>query len=174
LLQIQTAIVSELEKAQKALGQPQQFAESGKFAKLFKELWKKLTSGLENLLTELSKQIDNQDIDFEKSVKEAIQKCKNDTKIPTNLKDIEDRRDAEGASYQIAYNKYLNEIRAHLTQHFLSLDEGLKNSLERVKSQVTNVLINEGKLGGITEARGSEFLKAIEQMRQSWLATNTR
>jgi len=164
LLQIQTAIVSELEKAQKALGQPQQFAESGKFAKLFKELWKKLTSGLENLLTELSKQIDNQDIDFEKSVKEAIQKCKNDTKIPTNLKDIEDRRDAEGASYQIAYNKYLNEIRAHLTQHFLSLDEGLKNSLERVKSQVTNVLINEGKLGGITEARGSEFLKAIEQM----------
>jgi hypothetical protein len=163
LLQIQTAFTLELEKAQKALGQPQQFAESGKFATLFKNLWKQITSGLESLLTELGKQINNQDIEFEKSVKEAIQKCKNDTKIPTDLKDIKDKRDSSG-SYDIAYNKYLNEIRAHLTQHFLSLDEGLKNSLERVKSQVTNVLINQGNLGGITEARGSDFLKQIARI----------
>ena len=163
LLQIQTAVTSELEKAQKALGQPQQFAESGKFATLFKNLWRQITSGLESLLTELSKQINNQDIDFEKSVKEAIQKCKNDTKIPTDLKDIKVRRDAEGA-YDIAYNKYLNEIRTHLTQHFLSLDEGLKNSLDRVKTKVTNVLINQGNLGRITEARGSDFLKEIARI----------
>lgn len=70
-------------------------------------------------------------------------------------------REENSKSYEIAYNKYLNEIRAHLTQHFLSLDEGLKKSLERVKSQVTNVLVNEWKLGGVTEARGSEFLKAL-------------
>ena len=163
LLQIQTEVTSELEKAHKALGQPQQFAESGKFATLFKNLWRQITSGLESLLTELSKQINNQDIDFEKSVKEAIQKCKNDTKIPTDLKDIKVRRDAEGA-YDIAYNKYLNEIRTHLTQHFLSLDEGLKNSLDRVKTKVTNVLINQGNLGRITEARGSDFLKEIARI----------
>jgi len=163
LLQIQTAILLELDKAKKALGEPKQFAESGKFEELFEELWKELSSGLEKLLKELSKQIDNQDIDFKTSVDEAIQKCKNDTKIPTSLKEIEKSRDGEG-SYENAYNNYLNEIRAHLTQHFLSLDDGLKKSLERVKSQVTNVLINEGKLGGITEARGSNFLKAIAQI----------
>jgi len=163
LLQIQATITSELNKAQKALGQPHQLAESAKFAELFEDLWKDLSSGLEKLLKELSDHIDKQDIDFKKSVNDAMQKCKSDTKIPTNLQDIEKRRDAEG-SYEIAYNKYLNEVRAHLTQHFLSLDEGLQKSLERVKSQVTNVLISKGKLGGITEARGADFLRSIAQI----------
>ncbi|MDF5715158.1 MAG: hypothetical protein PUP93_15060 [Rhizonema sp. NSF051] len=55
----------------------------------------------------------------------------------------------------------MNEIRAHLSQHFLSLDDGLKRSLDRVKSQVVEVLIEKGNFGGLTEARGSELIKAI-------------
>ncbi len=122
LTQLQTAVNSELDKAQKALGQAKQSAETGKFEVLFEQLWKDLTSGLEELLRQLSAQIDEHDKDFKKSVDEAIQACYNDTGIPSSLEEIDTRRNSEG-SYEIAYNKYLNEIRARLSQHFLSLDE---------------------------------------------------
>lgn len=163
LIQLQTAVTSELDKAQKALGQPKQSAETGKFEELFEKLWKDLTSGLEKLLQKLSEQMDQHDKDFKKSVDEAIQACYNDTGIPSYPEEIDTRRNSEG-SYEIAYNKYLNEIRAHLSQHFLSLDDGLKTSLGKVKSQVASVLIEHGCLGGITEATGSDFLGAIAQL----------
>lgn len=163
LTQLQTAITSELDKAQKALGSAKQSAEMGKFLTLFNQLWKDLTSGLEKLLKKLSEQIDEHDKDFKKSVDEAIQACNEDTGIPSSLEDIDKRRDGEG-SYGIAYDKYLNEIRAHLSQHFLSLDDGLKTSLDQVKSTVAQVLIEHGCLGGITEATDGDFLGAIAQL----------
>lgn len=163
LTQLQTAVTSELDKAQKALGSAKQSAEMGNFLILFNQLWKDLTSGLEKLLKKLSQQIDEHDKDFKKSVEKAIQACNDDTGIPSSLEEINNRRDGEG-SYGIAYDKYLNEIRAHLSQHFLSLDDGLKTSLDKVKSQVTSVLIERGCLGGITQARGFDFLEAIAQL----------
>ncbi len=163
LNQLHYAVSAELDKARTALGQPMQSAETGKFEVLFKQLWKKLTSGLVDLLRELSEQMDRQDRDFKESVETAIKACYEDTKLPSSLEEIEVRRNETGA-YDIAYNEYLNEIRAHLSQHFLGLDDGLKNSLNRVKSQVANVLIKQGHLGGLTEARESDFIQAIAKL----------
>ena len=163
LKQLQTSVVAELDKARKALGQARQSAETGKFEELFDQLWQDLTSGLEELLGKLSKQTNEQDRDFKKSVEAVIQTCYNDTGIPSSLAEIEKRRNSEG-SYEIAYNKYLNEIRAHLSQHFLSLDNGLKNSLDRVKWLVAEVLIEQAHLEGITEAKGSDFLGVITKL----------
>ncbi|MBN3878086.1 hypothetical protein [Nostoc sp. JL23] len=163
LKQLQTSVVAELDKSRNALGQAKQSAETGKFEELFDQLWKDLTSCLEELLEKLSTQINEHDQDFKKSVEMAIQTCENDTGIPSSLEEIEKRRNSEG-SYEIAYNKYLNEIRAHLSQHFLSLDDGLKNSLDQVKYQVAEVLIQQAHLGGITKVKGSDFLGAIAKL----------
>jgi hypothetical protein len=57
----------------------------------------------------------------------------------------------------------LNDIRANLSKNFLSLDEGLKLSLDKVKSQVADVLIEKGSLGKLTEARGADFIAAIAE-----------
>ena len=163
LKQIQNSVNAELVKAKTALGEAKQPAEISKFEKLFKSLWKQLTGGLEALLRDLSRQVDEYDRDFKESVDRAIQACKEDTGVPSSLEEIKTRRDEEG-SFDIAYNKYLNEIRAHFSQKFLSLDDGLKRSLDRVKSQVTEVLVEGGRLGGLTEARGAEFIRAIANL----------
>ena len=163
LKQLQTSVVAELDKSRKALGQGKLSGEMGEFIPLFNGLWDDLTSGLEKLLKQLNKQINEQDLDFKKSVDEAIQNCYNDTKIPSSLEEIERRRDSKG-SYPSAYSDYLNEIRAHLSQHFLSLDNGLKKSLDRVKGLVAEVLIEQAHLEEITEAQGSDFLAAIAKI----------
>lgn len=163
LNQLQSAVSTELDKARTALGQPMQSAETGKFEVLFKQLWEKLASGLVDLLKELSEQMDRQDRDFKESVETAIKACYQDTKLPSSLEEIEVRRNKSNA-YEIAYNEYLNEVRAHLSKHFLGLDDGLKNSLNRVKSQVSRVLIEQGRLGELTEARGSDFIQAIAKL----------
>lgn len=168
LKQIQSVVNSELEKAKKVLGQAKHSGGiSEKFEVLFDQLWNELTGSLEKLLAQLSKQSGDQDRDFKKSLEETISACYNDTEIIPSEEKIESRRDRE-KSYEIAYNQYLNEIRAHLSQQFLSLDDGLKTSMERLKSQVADVLIKygrlgveDGRLGGLTKARGSDLFKEI-------------
>ncbi|MBR8839279.1 MAG: hypothetical protein DSM106950_36085 [Stigonema ocellatum SAG 48.90 = DSM 106950] len=160
LIQLQGDVNAELEKASKALDQGTG-GERGNalFEIKFKEVWKDLTNGLEGLLQHLRQKREEVDTDFKAQVEDALEACRNDTGIPS-IAEIEERNNIE-KSYAISYAKYLNEIRAHLSKHFLSLDQGLKRSLDRVKSQVAEVLIEKGRLGGLTEAREAEFIKAI-------------
>lgn len=163
LTRLQSATELEIEKAKTALGHStQRDSWFPVFVNLFDQLWEDLTVGLEGLLRELRWQRDAQDVDFKSQVNAAVQKCKEDTGIPS-IADIKALRDKE-AAYGIAYNKYLHEIRAHLSQHFLTLDDGLKQSLEGIKTQVVDILSNQGKLGVLTNKQGSEFLSAIENI----------
>ncbi len=160
-LQKETAL--ELEKANKALGLgAQRDSWFPVFIRLFNKLWNDLTAGLEGLLRDLRWQRDAQDTEFRDQVNAALQACREDTGIPT-IEDIKIRRDSEG-SYDIAYNKYLHEIRAYLSQHFLSLDDGLKRSLDNIRSQVVDILNEQGRLNALTSCQGSEFLTAIENI----------
>lgn len=43
------------------------------------------------------------------------------------------------------------------------VDEALKKGIAKIKSQVADVLIEQGQLGGLTECRDAEFLDAIIQ-----------
>ncbi len=157
------AVTIELEKAKKALGHGvQRDSWFPVFIKLFNKLWNDLTVGLEALLRDLRSQRDAQDTDFKEQVNAALQACREDTGIPS-IPEIEIRRDTEG-SYNIAYNKYLHEIRAYLSQHFLSLDDGLKRSLENIKSQVVDVLVEQGRLRKLTDSTGTVFLYAVETL----------
>lgn len=161
LMRLQNTANIELEKANKALTLTVSDSWFPLFVELFERLWNELTSGLEALLRNLKTQRNEQNIDFKQQVAAAIEACRQDTAIPT-IEQIEKRRDRVGG-YPNAYYQYLHEIRAHLSQHFLALDVGLQRSLVRVKSQVADVLIHQGRLGGITPVTGVEFLQEIVQ-----------
>ena len=116
---------------------------------------------MRELLQDLRKQRDQVNTDFKNKVEEALQNCRTDSGIPS-IDEIEVRSRSAGG-HPNAYYQYLTEVRAHLSQQFLSLDEGLKLSLERVKSQVAELLISQG-LSGLTEARGAEFIREIAKL----------
>lgn len=160
IIQLQSAVKAELDKARNSLGkEAQQNKDAQLFVPLFNQLWKNLRNGLQKLLQELRKQRDEVDTNFKEKVDEAIQNCREDTGIPS-IEEIEIQASALGG-YPTAYYQYLPEVRAHLSHKFLSLDEGLKLSLEQVKSQVTEVLNNQGRLGRFTKARGAEFIREM-------------
>ncbi|ELR96438.1 hypothetical protein [Gloeocapsa sp. PCC 73106] len=158
--EIHHSINAELTKAQQSLkliSMPSNWFSL--FEQLFEQLWDELTTSLEDLLEKFREQRDWEDFDFKEQVEAAIKACQTDTGIPT-IVEVETRRKRLGG-YPNAYYEYLNEIRAHLSQHFLLLDRGLKKGLERVKSEVAAVLIQQGRLGNLTTATGSEFLSTI-------------
>ncbi|NET04416.1 MAG: hypothetical protein F6K16_06715 [Symploca sp. SIO2B6] len=162
LLRLSGSVNAELDKARQALG----IVTPGDnwfplFAQLFEQLWDQLSNGLESLLRTLRQQRDTRDLDFKQQVDAALEACRLDPNMPS-LEQIETRRDRVGG-YPNAYYQYLNEIRAHLSQHFLSLDDGLKLSIERVKSQVTEVLVTPGCMGELTKVRGADFIRTIAQ-----------
>lgn len=164
LLEIHNTLNSELTKANQTL---KLVSMTGNwfslFEQLFEQLWDELTTSLEDLLEKFREQRDWEDFDFKEQVEAAIKACQTDTGIPTP-EEVEIRRKRLGG-YPNAYYEYLNEIRAHLSQHFLLLDQGLKKGLERVKTEVANVLIHQGRMGNLTTATGSEFLKVmVEQI----------
>jgi len=169
LNQLQQAITRELDKASQAWVttlNPSDLNEQGKFLTHFNKLWRKITRGLEELLDHLdSAQTPQEEDIFQQQVEQVIQNCKDNTGIPTEepIEQIIERRFEEG-DWQTVYAKYLHEIRNHLTQHFHSMDTGLKQCVEEAKSQVTEVLVEQGNLENLTEARGPQFLSHMAQI----------
>ncbi|MGM3304889.1 hypothetical protein ACSQ6I_02715 [Anabaena sp. WFMT] len=163
LMRLKNSVDAELEKARHVLGETtQQDNWFPLFEQLFDQLWNDLTSGLEKLLRQLRKQRNADDIDFKQQVENAIQACRHDTGIPS-LEQIEKRRDRIGG-YPNAYYEYLNEVRAHLSQNFLLLDEALKRSLSQVKANVAQVLIEQGLLGKLTAEKKEKFFTEIANL----------
>jgi hypothetical protein len=161
LTSLQSRVKAELEKVSKALdlATHDDIHGFGLFEIKFKELWWDLTNSLEKLLKDLRKKREAVDMDLKKQVEVALQACRSHTGIPS-IQEIEQRFCLE-KSYVTVYEKYLNEIRAHLSKHLLLLDCGLERSLDKVKSQVAQILMEKGRLGKLTPAKGSEFIQAI-------------
>ena len=163
LLQLQQEVAAELNKASQALtGLAQNSNYFPKFIELFDELWVELASGLEELLHDLRAERDLENFEFKEQIETAVTACREDNGIPTEA-EIEKLRHSKGG-YPNAYYECLNEVRAHLSQHFLLLDDVLKEAINRVKTQVTQILIEQGKLGNLTEAREAQFISAIAEI----------
>jgi hypothetical protein len=163
LLQLQQEVAAELDKVSQALkGLAQNSNYFPKFIELFDELWVDLASGLEELLHDLRAERDLENLEFKQQVEAAVAACREDNGIPSEQK-IEKLRHSKGG-YPNAYYECLNEVRAHLSQHFLLLDDVLKEAIDKVKAQVTQILIERGKLGNLTEARKAEFIIAIAEI----------
>ncbi|MGQ9866217.1 MAG: hypothetical protein ACUVSQ_08035 [Pseudanabaenaceae cyanobacterium] len=160
LHRLHQATTQELTKARVALAAaPLSTHRFPELIRLFQQLWQDLTEGLEDFLKELRQQRDEPSYNFREQVQAMVQACREDTGVPS-LAAIEARRKREG-SYDIAYNQYLHEIRAYLSQHFLALDSSLQQSLEEVRAQVTQILAERGRLRPLSAAAGIQFLTEI-------------
>ena len=147
-------------RAQKALGiATGAVGEYPLFQRLFRNVWRDLTGGMESLLRSLREQRQNPSQIFERRVQEVLKRCREDHGLPS-IADIEVRRDSVG-SYAIAYNEYLHAVRTHLTHHFLDLDDALRDILSQVRGQVTAILENQGRLGALSDAQGEAFIQAL-------------
>lgn len=150
----------ELSKARTALGQIGHGEDwYPLFLQLFDELFGDMAHGLEQLLDELREQRDFPDMDFKQKVDEALEVSRKNTGLPT-IEEI-DRRAAELNGYPPAYYAYMSEVRAHLSQQFLLVDDALERGLERVKFQVSRLLREKGNLSALSEHLNSDFLNDI-------------
>lgn len=159
---IHQSLNRELEKAKNILNKVvSDSADIGKFNQNFSSLWTNLTNALEKLLKELNQNRDKEAVEFTKEVQRTIELARQDKGLPS-LEQIEEKAN-EFKSYTSAYDLYLNQTRAYLSRHFLSLDKGLKLYLDEVKNQVAEVLINQGRLKGLSEKKGVEFIQEIAE-----------
>ena len=163
LYQLQRDVNGELEKARQDWANHLSPDDEYRiYRRLFKQLWESLTVGFNQLRKELMDKRDVEDQDFFKpKVEAAIANCKDDPGIPS-LEEVEVRQLAEGG-YGIVYEKYLNEIRTHLTGKFQGLNEAVRDRIDIEKTSVTDVLVERGCLTKITPVRGPEFLKIIAE-----------
>ncbi len=163
---------SAVEKARTALGQaaPDDYRViEQKFSKLFgndkKGWWKDVALSLEKLRSELWLHRQVPDSNLQAGVDAAIQACHNHKGILSSENPIEEIHERIMVSGSLrTYADYRDELRVLLSHHFLSLDEGLKQSIENVKSQVADVLIHKGRLVVLTDTRGSEFIKELKEL----------
>ncbi len=174
IIELQKTVQIEIEKARQALDTPTANQnEMGVFLPLYNQLISNLSVGLMELLENFKQQRYLVDEDFFKpQVEAAIQACKENPGIP-NLQEIKVRHREKG-SWEIVYAEYLHKIRTHLTRHFNSLDNGLKQLIDNAKSQVSQVLTAPGNLGGLTTTREPEYLKIIGEKKVSESQINLR
>ena len=165
LLELQGKIGVELQKAGNALSRGQATASGSnkEFRDLFRKIWRNLIRELQKLLKELRRESDERiETAFQSQVELAIASCNKDIVIPSS-EEIEELRNTEAGSYENAYNICLNQLRTQLSKKFAQIDVGLKELIEQTKSRVTEILVDAGSLGGLTDKRGSEFIDLIAE-----------
>ncbi len=139
--------------------------ESRQFRSLFNQLLQDVVNGLVDLRNELKARKDDVDLDFQGAVEKALENCLKDPGIPQE-QEISDRsRTLEfKESYAAVYRIYIVELRIHLSQHFLLLNQGLSKSVEKMKSSVAEVLTKKGRLGELIPSRSTEFLQEMADL----------
>lgn len=64
-----------------------------------------------------------------------------------------------------AYADYRDQLRTLLSDHFSYVDEGLKESTEKLKAQVAEILMNVGRLAVLASPlEGAEFINAFREL----------
>ncbi|KPQ39916.1 MAG: Dynamin family [Phormidium sp. OSCR] len=155
------ALKSDLEAAQSILPKISHNTIIKQYFRKFDEFWNVITNELEKLMGELIENRDTPDENLRNQIEQVLTKCRDDVKFPS-LDEIEELRRNKGA-YRDTYTAYLQDLRTSLSLKFLEMDEGLKKTIEGAKEKVANVLIDKCELGGLTDARGCEFIAEVAQ-----------
>ncbi|WP_319422263.1 hypothetical protein [Pleurocapsa sp. FMAR1] len=160
LLELQRQIKEELDKADVAFGQATSYDWSRYSVRLFHKLWNELRENLEGLTRSMIRHRDAEDINFKLAVIQAIKHCRNHPGVPS-VEQILKKRDRHG-SFESAYSECQHEVRTRLSKRFLNLNIALRESLDKSKSQVSNVLAEYAKLKYVAKGEGTDFLLDIE------------
>lgn len=166
LAQLDDDITATLTNAQRALSvETSELIDSQSFDKLFDELWKRLTSTLEELLDQLRNESQQPNSAFETYFKQTLTQCQQDSHLP-DVKEIQGLRH-DYNSYLSAFGQYLDDMRTHLTHHFLDMDNQLKTTMDEVRLRVAQVLIDQGELREIAQGVPIEQFLAFLASQES-------
>ncbi|MFN6527358.1 dynamin family protein [Nostoc sp. ChiSLP03a] len=162
VLQTYSYINIELEKGQKALnsyvGKSQQFESN------FEKTINALSTGLIDLLENLWENHEEIDVEFQKVIDDSIQKCNSDPGIPDAEQITELMRHPRYKNLNVVHRVLAAELRSHLSQNFLSLDQGLKDASDQLKISIANTLITKGGLGELAKSLDVNGIKFLEEM----------
>lgn len=138
------------------------------FLGLFNRFIDNLSYSMMELRQELKQKIGTVDPYFENQVKLALDTCKLNPGIPSENAILHRYVQPEyKGSLRSVYYAYIAELRAHISQHFLSLNQGLQQSMFNLKNTVANLLIDQVRLGELTDQRGVDFLKYMATLFES-------
>ena len=156
LIKLHRQVKDELDQLKQILTQDQEFAQ---FNERFQELWDSLVKCLGQLIRDLKAKRTQEDPKFRQEVEEIISECREEAMIPSisSIETWNERREG----YRSAYLDYIPELRAAISKKFLSLNGQLQSLMEEVKLQIAKTLINNGRLGGLSEEQGVEFFQAM-------------
>ncbi len=152
-------LYQQLELAKEALPEIDDDEISDKYDDLFDDFWNTIANEMTELQKELIGSRDDPDENLKKQIDIVLEECRKNVEMPSD-REIEKRRNKSN-SYAIAYSECLEELRTSLSSRFLDLDQGLKKSIEEAKIKVVDVLVEKCSLGGLTEARGADFLTEV-------------
>jgi hypothetical protein len=131
------------------------------FQSLFGTAYRRLSVGLEDLVGTLRSERDEPESALEQAVEGALQRAREDSGVPAAA-EIREEFAYRGGHLQ-AYNYLLDQLRTHLSRHFLRLDTALRETVERMWRQVADVLRDAGELAPLSEAEGVDFLRALAE-----------
>lgn len=156
-------VSKQLILAKKVFGEVQQDeAWSEKSYSLFGKLWKNLRFELQARLTEISIRRGNEDPALKEQIKKTFDSCRADTGI-LSLEEIQKELLEYNREPQTLYEKYMNEMRLRLSQKFISMDVGLKYSLDLVKREMGEILSTSGGLAALSLDQDLEFCQDISE-----------
>jgi energy-coupling factor transporter ATP-binding protein EcfA2 len=150
----------QIELCQDALPDVDSHQKEEEYDDLFDDFWNRITNSFEELRKRLIENRDEPDRNLKQAIDDVFEKCNNEFDT-LDVKEIESLRNREEGSYSTAYDICLNDIRTNLSRQFLDIDRALKASIDRTKSSVADVLIEEGQLERLAEGRGADFLKEV-------------
>jgi energy-coupling factor transporter ATP-binding protein EcfA2 len=150
----------------------QAFAISPKYSSeivLFRDLVNKLMDEIGFQLPQLIKQLrpenlaaehNKKDVDFwQEIINDIVQRGREDTGIPTK-EEIYRMYFKLGpvGGWGGVFRRCLDVMRTHFRQHFSSIDNGLQEYVQQIKTRIADVF-TDTDLGNLTTARGVEFLE---------------
>ncbi|SDL94194.1 hypothetical protein [Nonomuraea jiangxiensis] len=129
------------------------------FLALFNNAYEQLSVGLDLLVEQLREERARPDTALAEAVQEVLRRARDDNGIPSP-EDLRTRFALEGTR-QATYAHVLDEVRAHLSRHFLGLHTALQERLYAMWANVAGVLSGPGLLAPLSAQAGKDFLLAV-------------
>lgn len=128
--------------------------------------WRDIRIAFQELRFEFAEKSQDPSTTLESSVNIIYKKCKENAGILTSINANEEVEEQIKASNPMkAYADYRDQLRTLLSDHFTELDESLKELIGNLKLQISNILINKGKLGALFETEdNANFLVAFKNL----------
>jgi Dynamin family len=132
------------------------------FRPRIQEFMENLTEGLRAMVRELAQKREETDSEFQKGVESALSQCRNSSLVPS---EEVIRKRAEGTDLKNSYGAtaviLMAEMRASLSKNFLTLDDGLQQTANKLKKRVAEVLVQRAGLRNLSEEQDMMFLQAM-------------